>query len=96
MTDIPWWVEESYETFLDTSARSDEWIQDGPETFSKIRSIHYPPRVHVLFVVDALKDDGWVELPGTHYSEEIADNAARKRAYSDAIPHRVRIVVAHE
>lgn len=97
--DRPWWVEESYDTFLNPTRPSDEWkrIEEwNDEAYSRIISIHYPPSVHVFYIVDALRETGWEELKGIHYSQALADNAARKRSYSDGIPHRVRIVTSYE
>jgi hypothetical protein len=80
--------------FLRSSVGDDQgWLQDDPLRWSKVVEIHYPPLYMIYYVVDKLAEDGWVELSGTHFSLELANNAARKRAYNDNIPHRVRLVV---
>lgn len=96
-TEHPYWVSESLANFLGKRAyRGFDQIDE--KTWTKLVRIHYPPLAHVFYVVDALKnaEEGWVQIPGEHLIEELAHNAARKRAYNDAIPHRVRIVVKDE
>lgn len=96
MSDIPWWVQESVE-YYGFSNRVLPWEKHSEEMYSLVSGIHYPPRAHVFYVVDALQDDGsWKELKGEHYVKALAENAARRRAYNDRIPHRVRIVVSYE
>lgn len=102
MTDIPWWVDESEETFLnptDADVPHGWWkVDDSIELYTHAVTIHYPPRVHVFYVLDKLDTDSgeWKEINGFHHSKELADNSARKRAYDDKTPYRVRIVVSHE
>lgn len=75
------------------------WNQDNPGQWSRTVAIHYPPAIHIFYVVDALRpdhpnadDSGWFQLEGTHMIKELADNVARKRAYYDQVPYRVREV----
>jgi hypothetical protein len=92
---IPYWVPEAANEFLDTERFIDDgWVQIDPKRYSKVVAIHYAPVAMVYYVVDRLVEGGeWKQLDGTHFSQELADNAARKRAYNDDVPHRVRMVV---
>lgn len=97
---VPRWVEQALGEFEGTSPREDEaWEKLDFDTYSTVVSIIYPPVAKVYFVVDALLPDhpesvnGWREIAGEHLIQEFAENAARKRAYNEQIPYRVRKVV---
>lgn len=95
MPKVPQWVEQAVGDFFHTAVRDDEdWEELKEGRWANIVSIHYPPAAMVYYIVERLEDDGeWYELSGTFYTEELAESNAKKHAYNDAKPCRVRMVV---
>ncbi len=101
--DLPWWASEGVSEFENPGkpwngvTLTGNWTEHSEEMFSTVKSIHYPTRAHVFYVVDMLEDGGtWKELTGIYYTEELADNNAKRHAYEKRVPHRVRLVVSYE
>lgn len=95
--EMPWWVEDSSLTFTSETAFVDTgWRKDENDRWSIPVALYYTPAAHVFYVVERLVEGGWVELKGEHYAMAMAENAAKRRAYADRVPHRVRMVVVDE
>lgn len=96
----PKWVKQALREFSATAPREKGvWYRTEDDAWSTVEAIIYPPVAKVYYVVDALLPDhpesvnGWREIAGEHLVKQLAVNAARKRAYYDQIPYRIRKVV---
>ena len=96
LRDMPQWAKNALAPFYDVDGREGdfEWQQDDPKRFSRSAGIAYPSDAMHYFVVDRLTPEkGWVEQEGTHWVLATAFSNARKKAYYDQTPYRVREVV---
>ena len=97
---VPGWVDQALNEFDGTTPREEDvWFKSDSAEWSSVTAIIYPPIAKVYYVVDELLPDhpesvnGWRECAGEHLLEEFAFNSARKRAYNNQNPCRIRKVV---